>query len=83
MRKLTILLLLLTLCLSIAAFADSGQLGSGARTGDTPATDSRNPAFGSGAGIVADSPFMGSGGVSVTALRSTVIIQLARVFLAL
>ena len=58
MRKLTILLLLLTLCISTAAFADSGQLGSGART---------SPAFGSGAGIVetpvTDSPMVVGSGV--------------------
>jgi len=77
MRKATILLLLLTLCLSTAAFADAPQLGSGARS-DGPMVGGGvgdGPALGSGVG---DSPMLG-GGVGDT----TTFFSLIRFYLGI
>ena len=103
MRKLTTSLFLFTLCLSTAAFADSGGysvggnragglLGSGNVT-STETESSRNPAFGSGAGIASagqlgsgaalETPAMGTSGTSVISPLQAAVFLAVRILLTI
>ncbi|HYR28000.1 MAG TPA: hypothetical protein VEU30_06010 [Thermoanaerobaculia bacterium] len=88
MRKATIILLLLTLSIATAAFADGPAFGSGARS-DSPMVGSGvgdGPALGSGVG---DGPTYGSGvgdtavTTSMRTTSTTSIFTLIRLYLGM